>query len=119
MGNSFKISLKKLENQKREQKLLNIPSPHRSNVLIIMDLVSRPFDRSPILVHRDGGIDHTKIKASCQMAKGNFNSREEEVNWNQNAHVTSAFSIHLKSKTPNLLNLSDCKRFTNTKHSQG
>ena len=99
MGNSFKISLTKLENQKREQKLLNILNPYRSIVLNIMDLVSRPFGRAPILVHRDRGIDHTKTKASCQkMAKGNFNSGKEEVNWNQNAHVTSAFSIHLKSK---------------------
>ena len=44
------------------------------------------------------------------MAKENFILGEEEVNWNQNPHVTPTSSISLKLKTPDLLNLSDYKK---------
>ena len=44
------------------------------------------------------------------MTKENFISGEEEVNWNQNPHVTPTPSISLKLKTPDLLNLSDYKK---------
>ena len=70
-----------------------------------------PFRQGPIPVHRDGGISHTKINSSCQeMAKENFISGKEEVNWNQNPHVTPTPSISLKPKTPDLLNLSNYKK---------
>ena len=76
-----------------------------------MDLVSCPFDRAPNPVHRDGGINHTKIKGSRQeMAKENFIPGEEEVNWNQNSHVTPTSTISPKPKTPDLLNLSDYQK---------
>ena len=62
---------------------------------------------APIPVHRDGGINHTRIKGSCQeMAKENFIPGEEERNWSQNSHVTPTSSISLKPKTPDILNLS-------------
>ena len=44
------------------------------------------------------------------MAKENFISGEEEVNWNQNPHVTPTSSISLKPRTPDLLNLSDYQK---------
>ena len=76
-----------------------------------MDLFSGPFDRAPIPVHWDRGINHTKIKGSCQeMIKENFIPRKEEVNWNQNSYVTPTFSISPKAKTPDLLNLSDYQK---------
>ena len=74
------------------------------SIIIIMDPVSRSFDRTPIPINRDRGTNHTKIKGSCQeMAKENFIPGEEEVNWNQNPHATPISSISLKSKTPDLL----------------
>ena len=58
-----------------------------------MEPVGRPFDRGSMPVHRDGDINHTKIKGSYQeMAKENF------------------ISISLKPKTPVLLNLRDYKK---------
>ena len=76
-----------------------------------MEPVSNPFDRTHIPVHRDGGINHTKINGLYrEMAKENFNPGEEEVNWNQNPHVTPISSISLKPKTPDLLNLSDYQK---------
>ena len=70
-----------------------------------MDLVSHPFDRTPIPVYQDRGINHTKIKGlSQEMARENF------INWNLNLHVMPTSSINLKPKTPDVLNLSDFKR---------
>ena len=69
--------------------------------------VSCPFNRAPISAHRYGGINHTKIKGSYEeMANENFVPGEEEVNWNQNQHVTPTSSISLKPKPSGLLNLS-------------
>ena len=77
-------------------------------IFVIMDPASRPFGRVPIPVYRYGGNSHTKIKCSCQeMAKEKFISREGRVNWSRNSHVTIPSSISLKSKTPDLSNLSD------------
>ena len=76
-----------------------------------MDPVSRPFDRAPIPVHQEGGINHTKMKGLCQeLAKENFIPEEKEVNCNQNPHVAPKSSISLKPKTPDLLNLSDYQK---------
>ena len=73
-----------------------------------MDHVSRSFNKTPIPVHREVGINHAKIKGLCQkMTKENFIPGEEEVNWNQKPHVTPTSSISLKPKTPDVLNLSD------------
>ena len=75
-----------------------------------MGLVSHPFNRTPIPVHKDGGTNHSKMKCLCQgVAKENFILAEEEVNWNHNPHVTPPSSISLKPKTPDLLNFSDYK----------
>ena len=43
------------------------------------------------------------------MAKENFIPGEEEINWNQNPHVTPISNIRLKPKSPDLSNLSDYK----------
>ena len=43
------------------------------------------------------------------MAKENFISGEEEINWNQNPHVRPISNIRLKPKSPDLSNLSDYK----------
>ena len=76
-----------------------------------MEPVSRPFDRAPIPVHQDGDINHTKIKGLCEeMTKENFIPGEEEINWNQNPHVTPISSISLKPKTSDLLNLSNYQK---------
>ena len=40
----------------------------------------------------------------------NFIPGEEEINWNQNSHVTPTSSISPKPKTPVLLNLSDYQK---------
>ena len=78
-----------------------------------MDSISCPFDTVSSPVHEDRGINHTKIKGSCQeMAKENFIPGEEEVNWNQNFHVTPASGISPKPKTTDLLNSAITKRFT-------
>ena len=44
------------------------------------------------------------------MTKENFIPGEEEVNWNQNSHVTPKSSISPKPKTPDLLNLSEYQK---------
>ena len=44
------------------------------------------------------------------MARENFIPGEEEVNWNQNSHVTPTSSISPKPKKPGLLNLSDYQK---------
>ena len=76
-----------------------------------MDTINCPFDRASIPVHEHRGITHSKIKSSCQeMAKESFISGEEEVNWNQNSHVTSASRISPKPKTSDLLNFSDYQK---------
>ena len=70
------------------------------------------FDREPIPVYLDGGINYTKIKGLCQeMTKESFISGKEEVNWNHNPHVTPPSSISLNQKRPDLLDLSDYKKF--------
>ena len=76
-----------------------------------MDPIGHSFKRVSIPVHWDGGINHTKIKGSYQeMAKEIFIPGEEEVNWNQNTHVTPTSSISPKPKTPDLLNLNDYQK---------
>ena len=73
--------------------------------------VSRPFDRVPIPVHQDWGINHSKIKGLCEeMGKENFIPGEEEVNWNHNPYMTPPPSVSLKPKVPDLLNLSDYQK---------
>ena len=44
------------------------------------------------------------------MVKVNFIPGEEEVNFDYNTHVTPIFSISLKSKTPDILNLRNCQK---------
>ena len=79
-----------------------------------MDPISCLFDRASIPVLENRGINHAKIKGFCQeMAKENFIPGMEEVNWNQNSHMTPAFSIILGKLGKGY------KRFNNLKHSKG
>ena len=81
-GKKFQKKLNESKKSIRKQysSWKNVQDTHRLNALIIMDHVSHPFDKVPIPVDLDGGIDPTKIKGSCQeLAKENFTLVEEEV----------------------------------------
>ena len=74
-----------------------------------MDPVSHPFDTHRSSSRR-GHQSYQNQGLVPTDGQRKFYFRGEEINWNQNSHVTPASSISPKPKTTDLLNLSDYRK---------